>query len=103
MVHPWMGTGAQTAVCFPRFHSYYGEMSVRSCILPPIYAVQQESINLVGVRRLSSFAVHRLADDRWEVLSPDDDPMRPSWRRVAVIDRRRPPVRHAPARGGRRG
>ena len=31
------------------------------------------------------FAVHCLADGRWELLGPDDDPYRPSWRRYAVV------------------
>lgn len=32
---------------------------------------------------LGCFALHRLADDRWEIVSSDDDPRRPSWQRVA--------------------
>ena len=51
---------------------------------------------------LPSFAVHRLADDRWEILSHDDDPRRPPWRRVAIINQRRSPVQRV-RQGGRRG
>ncbi len=37
------------------------------------------------------YAVHRLSDGRWEILTADDDPYRPPWQRVAVLPERRPP------------
>ena len=32
------------------------------------------------------FALRRISGDRWELVGPDDDPRRPSWRRWGVID-----------------
>jgi hypothetical protein len=32
------------------------------------------------------WSAHKLADSRWEILGPDDDPGRPPWRRLAIID-----------------
>ena len=31
------------------------------------------------------YAGRQLSDGRWEVVAPDDDPYRPSWRRWMVI------------------
>jgi hypothetical protein len=46
------------------------------------------------------FAVHQLTDERWEILSLDDDPRHPSWRRIAVVAAGlpppSPPAQHAP-------
>jgi hypothetical protein len=42
---------------------------------------------LWGVNVPSVFAMHRLADGRWELLGRDDnDPCGPSWRMVAIVD-----------------
>ena len=40
---------------------------------------------LTVVTAPSCFAVHRLDDGRWEILSSDDDYRRPPWHRVTVI------------------
>jgi hypothetical protein len=40
---------------------------------------------------MNTFAVRRLDDNRWEIVGPDGDPCRPSWRRYAVIDARTRP------------
>src|SRR5512139_1180064 len=47
---------------------------------------------------LSVYAVHRLADDQWEILAPDDDPRRPPWRRLVVVVPERRPIPAEPRR-----
>ena len=63
-------------------------IGVGLCLIELRYLSGQNGVLFTDVLDVAFglYAVHRLADGRWEVIAPDADPHRPAWRRVAVVD-----------------